>query len=287
MNAQQEAVAYWKFCESRGLKPSIRKTIDHLRDYGMKVDNASAGAWLKQFSALAPHPMCRVKHKSNTNQAPLVLEEAQAEHLRAHDNVSLVSKLVEPSDATHPQSPPLFLVEPIDQAATPSKPVKVPKPEPKPKAARAPYVAPPCPDGLLELIPSGEPMALREMAAVFVASFANATGESAAKHIGPYATMLAKAAGKRRTTEEAWDACGMARDIGGGKPLFMGTCNRALDHLTFRRWDEPMPGEDDDSFITGADRVAMGELPPITAADIMPWERPPFHPDYAPQVAHG
>ncbi len=298
MNAQQEAVALWKFLEGRGVRPSIRKVVAMMRLADIPVNEADAGKWLAAFAAASPHPKthrskipAQGQHGSSTsNSTPA----AQIQHSEQHDNstrpaltrapnVSLVSKPVEPSDTTYPQSPPLFLVEPVAKPAPPSKPV-TPKPA-KPKAVRAPYVPPPCPDDLPDLIPSSEPAALREMAAVFVASFANATGDHAAKHIGPYAAMLAKAAGRRRTTEEAWDACGIAREIDGGKPLFMGTCNRALDHLPFRKWDEPMPGEGDDNFVRGCDLVAMGLAPAITAADIPPWERPPFHPDYAPRPA--
>lgn len=284
MNAQQEAVALFKFLEARGFSPSVRSIARALRDQDVAFRESSLREWLAPFiqrrDASQSHAVATGTQKTSTGDAVGTQADATGTQLHAHNNVSLASKLVEPSDATHPQSPALFLVEPVAKPAAASKPIKT-------KAVRAPYVPPPCPDDLPDLIPSGEPAALREMAVAFVASFANATGDKAGKHIGSYATMLAKAAGRRRTTAETWDACGIAREIDGGKPLFMGTCNRALDHLTFRKWDEPMPGDDDDTFITGADRVAMGELPPITSADIMPWERPPFHPDYAPQVAHG
>lgn len=92
MNAQQELVAFWKYCESRGLKPSIRKCILHVRSFGIKCDEMMARKALSEFSALAPHPMCRAPHKSITKTAPLVQSDAQPPRLHAHNKVSLVSE---------------------------------------------------------------------------------------------------------------------------------------------------------------------------------------------------
>ena len=46
MNSQQEAVALWKFLESRGIQPSIRKVVSMLRAADVKIDEKNAARWL-------------------------------------------------------------------------------------------------------------------------------------------------------------------------------------------------------------------------------------------------
>ncbi len=96
MNAQQEAVAYWKFCEDRQLRPSVRKTIEHLRSFGIPVTETKAYAWLKKFSAHNPHPKCREQRKMSTEEAHPVMAEAQKRRLRAHNIVSLFPDVLSP-----------------------------------------------------------------------------------------------------------------------------------------------------------------------------------------------
>lgn len=58
MNTQQEAVALFKFLESRGFKPSVRSIARALRDQKVVFDDKALRLWLKPFyrGATAPLP---------------------------------------------------------------------------------------------------------------------------------------------------------------------------------------------------------------------------------------
>lgn len=117
MNAQQEAVAYWKFCESRGLKPSISKAIRHLREYDIKVTDIKIRAWLASFAAQSPHPMQRQPRKSSTKHAQPARSTAPSPRLRAQNKVPLVPDVTPslrsgPEETTAKKTTTLLVGEP-------------------------------------------------------------------------------------------------------------------------------------------------------------------------------
>lgn len=108
MNAQQEVVAYWKFCEERGLQVSVRSCIVHCRASGVRISERNAYTWLAAFSAQRPHRQNRRQHRASTKTAQPVLTPAPRQHLARKKEVSLVSKpevVVNSSEFT-PPSPP-------------------------------------------------------------------------------------------------------------------------------------------------------------------------------------
>ena len=115
MNAQQEAVALYKFLESRGFKPSVRSIGCSLRLQGLSFTEANLRSWLKSFVASPTRADAVPTHETSTNDAVPTQPDAKPTRLRAHNKVSLPSNIA-PSE-------PGTVVELFPDA---------PKPPPKP-----------------------------------------------------------------------------------------------------------------------------------------------------------
>jgi hypothetical protein len=97
MNAQQEAVALFKFLEGRGFEPSVRCIGRILRDPSIKLKctESELRKWLKNFVASATQQRRTSTQETSTNDAPRRNADASPTQLRAHNKVSLVSGLTE------------------------------------------------------------------------------------------------------------------------------------------------------------------------------------------------
>ncbi len=62
MNAQQEAVALWRFVESRGAKPTFRQVAGMLRSWGLRFRDEDLVAWLKPLRAVSRKQAGNKKH---------------------------------------------------------------------------------------------------------------------------------------------------------------------------------------------------------------------------------
>lgn len=122
MNAQQEAVALFRFFESRGMKPSVASIGRALRDQGIKFREADLYGWLKPFAEdTGKRPEEKITNAGRGAQ------DSGSDYAREKD-VSLVSK----PEATVVAS----RVEP-----TPEQPLLVAVPAPPPTPAKAPKQA--------------------------------------------------------------------------------------------------------------------------------------------------
>lgn len=218
----------------------------------------------KNVADPTPHSVAEITHENAPPSSTPV-----AGSVAPHGRVVKVLESEEYEESPETSSPPTLLEADVLDA----KPKPDSKAKAKPKVARPPYVPAPFPDDLPARIPSGDPDALRAMARAFVAEFANAGPDKAAKYLDAYASALAKAASRRRTTEEAWSAFGTARLIQGGRPLF--ACWGALDHLPFRPSNDPMPGDQptdlnaSDRLPTLSDLIAAGKVAHLDSAAIV------------------
>jgi hypothetical protein len=118
MNAQQEAVALFKFLESRGFRPSTRSVSRALRDQGMTFREERLRLWLKPFrDASGTHRAEKGTQKTSTRDAASTAADATGTRLRARDKVSLVSgdsvsSSLHSSDTVQPAIAGLHLAEP-------------------------------------------------------------------------------------------------------------------------------------------------------------------------------
>lgn len=119
MNAQQEAVALYRYLEGRGFKPSVRSIGAMLRVQKISFTDTSLRAWLKDFAAAPTQPTAEPPQKSSTNDAPPPQADANPPRLRAHDKVSLVSKKVTPSPSR--PKPLRLVVDPPPDRRTPAE----------------------------------------------------------------------------------------------------------------------------------------------------------------------
>lgn len=120
MNAQQEAVALFKYLESRGVKVSIRMVARIMRtEMRIRVDDKSLRDYLKKFTAVAPQSEAVAPQQIRTNTAVAPQSTAPAPRLRAHNNVSLVSKLDSETDVSSSPVPAkqLALVDATEERA--------------------------------------------------------------------------------------------------------------------------------------------------------------------------
>jgi hypothetical protein len=118
------------------------------------------------------------------------------------------------------------------------------------------------------LIPDTDLEELRELAIEFAACFANAGPDKVGNHVEFYAKVLLRASKMRRTVAETWEAFGKARLLKSGVPLFKAQANDALNFLTYRPRNEPMPVQEDDG-------VPWGDACEI-AEDFVPYPPPPW-----------
>lgn len=137
MNPQQEAIALWRYIESRGQKPTHRIVASVLRSWGLKFRECDLNAWLKPFRVVSRKQMGNApetsgKQKTRTREtngkrpgnAPVTLRL----FLRARAaKVSLVTNAVPSDDSLRSSS--------SAQPAVPAKPTR------KPKAIRLPLSA--------------------------------------------------------------------------------------------------------------------------------------------------
>lgn len=101
MNPQQEAVALYKFFESRGLKPSVRSIGRALRDQGMEFRETRLREWLSAFvksrDASQTQPIPERTQETSTADAARMQADANGSRLHAQNKVSLLS---EPSSSS-------------------------------------------------------------------------------------------------------------------------------------------------------------------------------------------
>ena len=126
MNAQQEAVALFRFLEGRGFKPSVRSIGRALRDQKVPFRETSLRAWLEPFiksrDASRPQVDATGTQKTSTADAIGTQADATGTRLRARNKVSLSSKpiLVDGVDL------PLGLdAEPAPDPAKKAKPARI------------------------------------------------------------------------------------------------------------------------------------------------------------------
>jgi hypothetical protein len=119
-NAQQEAVALYRFFESRGFRPSVRSIGRALRDQGIVFDDKALRRWLQSFvTAVDPQVTAIPPHEMSTFTATPPQPTATAPRLRAHEIVPLVEIASDPSDPQRRrnQQPRLNLVDPTELEA--------------------------------------------------------------------------------------------------------------------------------------------------------------------------
>ena len=88
MNAQQEAVALWKYIESRGHKPTHRIIAETLRSWKIRFRDTELVSWLSPFRAVSR------KQMGNANQAQGKQTRTTAETASRVNKVPLASKRV-------------------------------------------------------------------------------------------------------------------------------------------------------------------------------------------------
>jgi hypothetical protein len=63
-DAREEIIAYWQFCETRGLRPSINKCVAQLRRIGIQVNSRKAAEYLADLTSAKPHPSSTLTSRS-------------------------------------------------------------------------------------------------------------------------------------------------------------------------------------------------------------------------------
>jgi hypothetical protein len=134
VNAQQEAVALWKYLESRSIRPSIRKVVAMMRGAQIGVNEADASKWLAKFAAANPHPKAlRSKNPAEAPHESATASSTQAEQIQHADQHTssdspALTRTVEVSLSTkiEPTAPTLALGL---EVLPPSQPVKVRAPQ--------------------------------------------------------------------------------------------------------------------------------------------------------------
>jgi hypothetical protein len=126
LNPQQEAVALWKFLESRGIAPSIRKVVAMMRVAGIPISDGNARTYLARFAAASPHPKAihhkitaHTPHAESTPAAQITHGESTGEALTYAVEVSLPSK-------KEPAAPAPAALDDFTLSADPPKPKRAP-----------------------------------------------------------------------------------------------------------------------------------------------------------------
>lgn len=209
MNAQQEAVALWKFLEGRGLRPSVRSIGRALRDHGLKFREDTLRKWLAPF-AVASRTQPAKKRDAQNEHAGRNNDDngtqAGRDFARA-DKVSLISNS-DPTDRRTPRKRAR-----MKQAAFQLGPASAPEIDyDKPSLSM--------PDGLPDEFPDQNDELLT-IAETFCRAFGGCKSEKALrKHRAGYNTTLAGFRQRGIRVADAWQAFVDAVVSQEGRPLF-------------------------------------------------------------------
>lgn len=212
MNAQQEAVALWKFLEGRGFAPSVRSIGRALRDQGLKFRDQDLHGWLSQFrEAAGKQREAKNEHAGSSGPQP-------GSGFARAVKVSLVSTKRKATALRQGAKAPM------KQPALDLGADSVPEIDfDRRRLARPP--------GLPERFP--EPIdELRELAIVFTRTFTYCTNpEKIKRHLKYYTDTLAVCRTKGVLVATAWQAFVDAVVAQEGRPLFMGLAKTAIAYL--------------------------------------------------------
>lgn len=227
MNAQQEAVALWKFLESRGFRPSIRSVGRALRDQKVRFREADLYRWLEPFQSREASR----KQSPDDPEAKIEITGSST----PEDGKQPGSDFARAAKVSLPSNP-----DPSDQRTPPKRSRRV-----KQQAFELGAETPPeidhdksrfsMPENLPEFFP--DPVdELREVATAFAQVFAYAKKpEKIVDNARKYTDTLAIMRQKGVTVAAAWQAFIDAVRSQDWKPLFGAQSKKALAYLASTR----------------------------------------------------